>query len=347
MRISWGFAGHAISMALSSGRNLYWRAETLQFVNAMTLRSLLWLSLMAVVALPLKPAARLAEATNVQPSFTSEVDLVSLNVTVTDSANRYITDLSDQDFEVYEDGIKQDLTLFNKSNLPVALSLLIDTSSSMEERITTAQSAAVAFLQKLRPSDLGEVISFDNRVQVLQKFTGNAPALEKAIRSTAAHGSTALYNAIYIALRELKSLPARREDEMPRQAIVLFTDGEDTSSLVTFDEVLDLAHRSDTAIYPIGLVSNDPNPPRSVREATYALRQLANETGGRSFFPNDIRALGAAYGQIYNELSSRYTIGYTPKTVRHDGAWHRLLVRVARPNVAARAKQGYFAPASK
>jgi Ca-activated chloride channel homolog len=279
-----------------------------------------------------------------QPSFKTAVDVVSMNVTVTDSSNRYITDLAENDFEIFEDGVKQDLTLFNRSNLPVALSLLIDTSSSMEDRMTTAQDAAIGFIRKLRGSDLGEVIGFDSRAEVLQKFTNNTAQLEQAIRKTVAGGSTSLNNALYISLKGLKKIPTKTEEEVRRQAIVLLSDGEDTSSLVSFDDVLDLARRSETAIYAIGLMSDEPSQSKGFREATYALRQLTNDTGGRAFFPADVKSLASVYGQIYDELSSQYTIGYTSKNQKRDGAWRRLVVRVARPSVQARTKQGYFAP---
>ena len=280
-----------------------------------------------------------------QPAFRSAIDVVSMNVTVTDSSNRYITDLTEKDFEIFEDGVKQELTLFNRSNLPVALSLLIDTSSSMEDRMATAQEAAIGFVRKLRPTDLGEVIGFDSRAEVLQKFTSNPAELEQAIRKTVAGGSTSLNNALYISLKGLKKIPIRQEDEIRRQAIVLLSDGEDTSSLVTFEDVLDLARRSETAIYAIGLMEDSPGAQsKGFREATYALRQLTNDTGGRAFFPSDVKSLAGIYGQIYDELSSQYTIGYTSKNPRRDGAWRRLVVRVNRPNVQARTKQGYFAP---
>ena len=280
-----------------------------------------------------------------QPAFRSAIDVVSMNVTVTDSTNKYITDLTEKDFEIFEDGVKQDLTLFNRSNLPVALSLLIDTSSSMEDRMATAQDAAIGFVRRLRPTDLGEVIGFDSRAEVLQKFTGSTAELEQAIRRTVAGGSTSMNNALYIALKGLKKVPVQQEDEIRRQAIILLSDGEDTSSLVTFDDVLDLARRSETAIYAIGLMEDTgSSQSKGFREATYALRQLTNDTGGRAFFPADVRSLANVYGQIYDELSSQYTIGYTSKNPRRDGAWRRLVVRVARPNVQARTKQGYFAP---
>ena len=280
-----------------------------------------------------------------QPAFRSAIDVVSMNVTVTDSTNKYITDLTEKDFEIFEDGVKQDLTLFNRSNLPVALSLLIDTSSSMEDRMATAQDAAIGFIRKLRPTDLGEVIGFDSRAEVLQKFTSSTAELEQAIRKTVAGGSTSMNNAIYISLKGLKRIPIRQEEEIRRQAIILLSDGEDTSSLVTFEDVLDLARRSETAIYAIGLMEEGASgQSKGFREATYALRQITNDTGGRAFFPADVRSLATVYGQIYDELSSQYTIGYTSKNPRRDGAWRRLVVRVARPNVQARTKQGYFAP---
>ncbi len=283
-----------------------------------------------------------------QGTFRSAIDVVSMNVTVTDTSNsttRYITDLTEKDFEVFEDGVKQELTLFNRSNLPVALSLLIDTSSSMEDRMATAQDAAIGFVRKLRPTDLGEVIGFDSRAEVLQKFTGNTAELEQAIRKTVAGGSTSMNNALYISLKGLKKIPIQQEDEIRRQAIILLSDGEDTSSLVTFEDVLDLARRSETAIYAIGLMEdNAGGQSKGFREATYALRQLTNDTGGRAFFPADLKTLASVYGQIYDELSSQYTIGYTSKNARRDGAWRRLVVRVARPNAQARTKQGYFAP---
>src|SRR5687767_12987653 len=301
-------------------------------------RPLLFLFLATALAAPLVVRAQ-------QPAFRSAIDVVSMNVTVTDSTNRYITDLTEKDFEIFEDGVKQELTLFNRTNLPVALSLLIDTSSSMEDRMAIAQEAAIGFIRKLRPTDLGEVIGFDSRAEVLQKFTSSTPDLEQAIRKTIAGGSTSLNNALYISLKELKRIPVRQEDEVRRQAIILLSDCDDTSSLVTFDDVLDLARRSETAIYAIGLMQDAPGgQSKGFREATYALRQLTTDTGGRAFFPADVKSLASVYGQIYDELSSQYTIGYTSKNPRRDGAWRRLVVRVARPNAQARTKQGYFAP---
>jgi Ca-activated chloride channel homolog len=282
------------------------------------------------------------------PSFRAGVELVSLNVTVTEGA-RYLTDLTQDDFSVFEDGVKQDVTFFNATHLPIALALLLDTSASMDTKLPTAQEAAIGFARRLRQQDLAEVIDFDSRVVVLQNFTNSASDLESAIRRTSAGGSTSMYNAVYIALKDLKKVMARNVEEIRRQAIVVLSDGEDTSSLLPFEEVLDLAKRSETAIYTIGLRENDSTSSgsRLFREAEFVLRQLSQETGGRAFFPNHVADLSGVYGQISDELSSQYTVGYTSKNNRRDGAWRRVVVRVNRPSTIARTKQGYFGPTSR
>ena len=278
------------------------------------------------------------------PSFRAGVDIVSLTVTVTDQEGRYLTDLRQEEFAVFEEGVRQQVEFFNRTNLPLALSLLLDTSASMEDKLGTAQEAAVGFARRLRPEDLGELIDFDSRVQVAQGFTGDASRLEQAIRSTTAGGSTALYNAVYISLKELGKVRASSETDLRRQAIVVLSDGEDTSSLVTYDEVLDLAKRSETAVYAIGLQSRTGLASRGAREAEYMLRDLARQTGGRAFFPGRVEDLATVYGQIWEELASQYLLGYVSKNQRRDGAWRRTTVRVERPGAQTRAKLGYYGP---
>jgi Ca-activated chloride channel family protein len=276
--------------------------------------------------------------------FRSGVDIVSLNVTVTDGQNRYLTDLDQADFTVLEDGARQDLLYFSKENLPIALSLLIDTSASMEERLLIAQNAAVGFAHRIREQDLAQVIDFDSRVQIAQPFTADKAALEAAIRGTSSGGSTSLYNAIYIALRELKKVRTSRQDEVRRDAIIVLSDGEDTTSLVSFEEVMELAKRSETSIYTIGLQPREPAYAKGFREAEFVLRQLAQETGGRAFFAQKAEELTGVYGQIADELSSQYSLGYASKNARRDGAWRKLAVQVARPSAVTRTRRGYYGP---
>ena len=183
-----------------------------------------------LAAVAIAAAIRIASAQAPAPQppqapFRSAVDLVSLNVTVTEGGARYITDLTQQDFSVFEDGVKQDVTFFNRTNLPIALALLLDTSASMDSKLPTAQEAAVGFARRLQPQDLAEVIDFDSRVIILQNFTNSAPELESAIKKTSAGGSTSLYNAVYIALKDLKKVVAKNTEEIRRQAIVVLSDG--------------------------------------------------------------------------------------------------------------------------
>jgi Ca-activated chloride channel family protein len=279
-----------------------------------------------------------------QQVFRSGVDVVSLNVTVSDAQHRFNTTLEQSDFTVMEDGVRQDLLFFSRTNLPIALSLLIDTSASMEERLQVAQNAAIGFAQRIRAHDLAQVVDFDSRVEVVQDFTADKAALEAAIRSTASGGSTSLYNAVYIALRELKKMKAKASEELRREAIVLLSDGEDTTSLVSFEEVMELVKRSETTIYTIGLQPRDPTYVKGYREAEFVLRQFAQETGGRSFFVQKAEELSGAYGQIADELSSQYTLGYASKNGKRDGAWRRVQVQVTAGSGTARTKRGYYAP---
>ncbi|HVZ19614.1 MAG TPA: VWA domain-containing protein, partial [Vicinamibacterales bacterium] len=279
-----------------------------------------------------------------QRQFRAGVEIVSLNVTVTDPTGRYVTDLNQNEFQVFEDGAKQNITFFSRTQQPISLALLMDTSASMEERMGIAQEAAIGFARQLHKGDEAEVIDFDSQVRILSPFTGDQAALEKAIRSTTANGSTSLYNAVYISLKELKKTVAGiKPGDVRRQAIVLLSDGDDTSSLIEFDEVLDLAKRSETAIYSIGLRQGEIGR-REFHEAEFVLRQLSQETGGRAFFPTDARELPKIYQAIWDELSSQYVIGYSSSNPMRDGAWRRIQVRTTRPELAARTKTGYYAP---
>lgn len=287
-----------------------------------------------------------------EPLFKSGIDVVSLNVTVTDGTktadgrNLFVTDLTRDDFIVFEDGAKQEVTYFSRTSTPIALSLLIDTSASMETKLATAQAAAAGFVNRLRPEDVAQVVDFDSRVSILQNFTADKAILTSAITKTTANGSTSLYNAVYIALKELKKVQIKTADELHRQAIVVLSDGEDTSSLVPFEEVLELAKRSDVAIYTIGLRAKQDTLGRGFNEADFVLRQFAQETGGRTFFPQSVTELAAIYGQINEELESQYLLAYSSRNPKRDGKFRRIIVRTTRPNTVPRTRQGYYGPTS-
>ena len=193
---------------------------------------------------------------------------------------------------------------------------------------------------------MASVIDFDTRVKIRQDFTDDRTRLERAIRQTAAGGSTSLYNAVYIALKELgKTIRDEPLAEPRRRAIVLLSDGEDTSSLVGFDEVLDLAARSDTAIYAIGLLGRRDVRRHQAIERGPVRAAAAGATDRRTRVLSDRRE-GAAgiYGEIKAELSSQYSLAYESNNPRRDGQFRRIAVRVERTGAVARARPGYYAP---
>lgn len=274
--------------------------------------------------------------------FRVTVDLISLSVTVTDTRDRFVTDLFQEDFSVYEDGIRQEIEVFSREDLPLRMVLLLDTSASMDENMTFAQEAAVHFVETLEDDDLAEVMEFGGRGRptVIQPATDDKTKLTRAIRMTQAGGTTSLYNALYVGL---KNLDPRRQD-VRRQAIIVLSDGEDTSSIVTLDQVLELAKETDVTIYTISLRRKTQRRGRAFSEAEFVLKQLAENTGGQWFFPEAIRELDSVYGRIATELKSQYNIGYVSNNPKRDGSWRRVVVQTEYPNLLVRTKLGYYAP---
>jgi Ca-activated chloride channel family protein len=287
-------------------------------------------------------ASAAAPAQQPQP-FRGGIDMVSLNVTVTDGT-RYVSGLTRGDFEVFEDGVAQSISFFSREQQPIALAILLDTSNSMEDKLATAQEAAVGFVKRMRREDTIQVVEFNSRVQIAQPFTHDAAALERAIRGTSVNGSTSLYQAIYVSLKALKKERAQSPEDIRRQAIVVLSDGDDTSSLMTYEDVLEEALRSETAVYAIGVRQDSPRG--KFREAEFVLRQLSEKTGGQAFFPTSVLELQKIYAQISDELSSQYTLAYSSKNPLRNGMWRKISVRVNRPGAVARTRQGYYAPSS-
>jgi Ca-activated chloride channel homolog len=281
-------------------------------------------------------------------TFGVGIDVINLNVLVTDGRNRYITDLAERDFAIFEDGIRQELSLFNHEDLPLSVVLLIDTSASMDEKLGAAQTAATRFVKTLKPErDLAQVVQFNERVTTLQDFTGEHALLESAIRRTSASGPTAMHNALYISLKELGR--SRKAGELRRRAIVLLSDGEDTASLVKDEQVLELARASEVCIYAISL-RKDRGMERerlAFSQAEHILTALTRETGGQVFFPNSLSELDSVYERVAEELRSQYSIGYVSSNKRKDGHWRRIVVRTpTHDDLQIRHKLGYYAPAS-
>jgi VWFA-related protein len=292
-----------------------------------------------------------------------ETTLVTIPVSVFDRNGLYIPGLNQKDFKIFEDGKEQEIAYFGTSDKPFTVILLLDTSPSTEYKIDEIRSAAVAFVDQLKPQDRVMVIEFDANVHVLTEATSDRQLIYKGIRKADFGGGTSLYEAVDFSLRKrLNAIEGRK-------AIVLFTDGVDTTSRgrSTYDSTLALAEESDSLIFPIyyntyfdnrgglggggggwpGTIVFGP-PPRGTTSEEYALgkrylEELADYTGGRVFRPESTPGgLTAAFEGIAEELRRQYQIGYTPAEDGKPGQRKQIKVRVDRPNLVIRSRDSYI-----
>lgn len=281
--------------------------------------------------------------------FRAQTELVSFNVSVVGPDSQPVEGLTQDQFEVFEDGIRQDLQYFATGELPLDVIILLDTSASMGSSLALVQAAAVRFSQALRPHDRASVMVISGGLRILQPFTSDKSAVSTAIRQTRPMGRTPLYASIYTALRELEKT-ADAYDTPRRQAMVVLSDGQDTSSGFGFDELIDRVRRQAVPIYAIA-----PRPTQTIRaqreaafgentrEQDFELRRLAAETGARAFFPVVLQELAGVYEDIANELAHQYLLGYESSNASLDGAFRRIGLRVGAPGVKWRTRAGYLA----
>jgi Ca-activated chloride channel family protein len=292
-------------------------------------------------------AIALAQTQSQPPlTFGSSIEIINLTVTVTDAQGRLIPGLNREAFSVFEDGVKQELALFNKDRLPLSVVLLMDTSASMEDKIGAARNAAKRFVATLVSEDRARVVAFNNRIDILQDFTNDKVALGEGIDKLRPAGATALHNAFYVSIKDLQK-EKQAGAQARRQAIILLSDGENTASIVTDEQVIDLARKAEISIYSIRLTTDyEGDKGRAAfSQATHLLSVLARETGGQAFFPAQIQELDSVYDRIAEEMRTQYSLGYVPTNLKKDGRYRRIVVRVpARDNVVLRYKLGYFGP---
>jgi Ca-activated chloride channel family protein len=279
-------------------------------------------------------------------TFRARTDLVALQVSVVDAQGRSISDLRIEDFAVFEEGMRQPVTLFATSTSPVDIMLLLDTSGSMGERLAAARDAALELVHTLRPGDRAALVLFSDLVRIAQSLTDDHASLEAAIRSASPAGGTALHEAVYIALRDLARVQ-RAAKEIRRQALVVLSDGEDTSSRnVSLQDLLDTARRGSVTVYTIMPASSTEIDPfervaRGAPGAEFNMRNLARETGGRSFMPTRSEDLSSAYRQIAHELSQQYWLAYVAPA--SSGGFRRVSVQIVmQPELRVRTRSGYY-----
>ena len=275
-----------------------------------------------------------------QPTFRTDIDLISFGVTVSDRKGNYITDLTADDFEIIEEGQRQTIKVFARGDdtetaPEMHVGLLFDTSGSMGQDIQLSRSAAVKFLNTLSDAVDMTLVDFDTEVRVARYGQQDFPRLVERIRSRKPDGYTALYDALGVYL------DGAAEDD-GRTILVLYTDGGDTRSTIGFSDLMTLIRASDVTVYAIGFLNNQSSAVKAEQRAR--LHQIADTTGGQAFFPTTMKDVEGMYEKIVAQIRAQYSLGYTSTNTKQDGQWRKVEIKVKRPDVRLQSRKGYFAP---
>ena len=259
--------------------------------------------------------------------------IVVLNASVKDSAGRHVPGLTRAQFKVFEDGVEQPIEIFSAEDTPFAAVILLDTSGSMEERVSLARSAAIRFLDGLRHTDNASIYKFDSKIDLVQEFT-NSRDIAPSIFDVKAHGMTRMNDAIYEAAVQLSKRPEKR------RAIIVLSDGQDNFSKRSTDKALKAALDADAVIYTVDMA---PIGDSKRVQNQGPLKNLARKSGGTFVSTPGGAALRDAFAKIVEELGVQYTIGYSPQNTKQDGKWRKIELRVERPGLTIRTREGYNA----
>jgi VWFA-related protein len=286
------------------------------------------------------PKSNNSQSPGGQSRITVRVELVNVLTTVTDKKNRLVTDLTKDDFRIFEDGKPQDIRFFSReTDLPLRIGILIDTSNSIRERLRFEQEAAIDFLNvAVRPGkDLAFVVAFDVEPQLLQDYTDDIEKLSNAIQGVRAGGVTSLYDAVFFSCKE-KLLFFPPPEPYLRRVMIIVSDGQDNQSVHTQEEALSMAERAEVTIYTIST-----NWTGAEGRGDKVLRTLANVTGGHAFFPFEAADLAGNFEEVARELRSQYSLAYVSTNPAHDGTFRNIIIQPVDKNLRVRAKNGYFA----
>jgi VWFA-related protein len=293
-----------------------------------------------LVAQSPKPPAALAPSDD-QTRITLDVTRVQLLFTVSDKKGRFVSNLTRDDFEVFESKKPQSIVEFTaESDLPLRLAILIDTSNSIRDRFKFQQEAATDFVNTVirARQDKAVVVSFDTAAELVADLTDDTEKLAAAIRGLRPGGGTALYDAIFFACRD--KLMQDQPKIKFRRAMVILSDGDDNQSRYTRDQALEMAHKADVVIYSIST-----NRSGIDTDGDKVMKYFAEQTGGEAFFPFKAQDLSQDFENIANELRHQYNVLYRPEPLKADGLYHPVEVKVRnRKDLVVRASHGYYAP---
>jgi Ca-activated chloride channel homolog len=279
------------------------------------------------------------------PTFRSGIELVTFGVTVTDRNGTYVSDLTRDDFEVVEDGRPQAVRYFARGDAgdgapapELHLGLLFDTSASMREDIGLARTAAVRFLNTFQEAKDMALVDFATEVRIAKYGQGDFPRMVERIRSRRPSGETAMYDALGVYLDQAS-------DDDGRTILVLYTDGGDTRSSLSLNDIMTLVRASDVTIYVVGFLAHQSS--RGQFEQRARLTQMATASGGEAFFPSSMKDVQIAYDKVVAQIRAQYSLAFASTNTKLDGTWRKVEIRVTRPGfkgVRIQSRQGYFAP---
>lgn len=270
-----------------------------------------------------------------------DVNLVVLHATVLDDRGRFVPDLKQESFRVFEDRAEQKLAIFKREDIPVSVGLVIDNSGSMRDKRERVNTAALTFVKTSNPGDEVFVVNFndDFYLDTDKDFTNNVNELKEALERIDSRGSTALFDAVIGSLDHLK------KGTKDKKVLLVITDGEDNASRKSLAQTVQEAQKSDALIYTVGLLSQESK--RSAKRARQALTELSTATGGLAFFPEDVRDTEAICTQIAHDIRNQYTLAYYPTNTAKDGSFRSVHVDVIPPRghgkLTVRTRTGYYA----
>src|SRR5262249_1336187 len=269
--------------------------------------------------------------------FRSESRLVVLHATAEDKDGRLVMDLPQSAFQVYENGVRQQIKNFRKEDVPVSLGLIIDSSASMTDKRARVHAAAIALVQSSNPEDEVFIVNCDDRPSLSVDFTNDIGTLRKGLARIDSRGGTAMRDALRTAIEHLKG-----RNKKDKKVLVVVTDGNDNSSLEPLDAVIRAAQQNEVLIYSVGLLTEET--PREAEKAKKALDALARATGGQTYYPKDVSEIDHIAPQIAHEIRNQYIVTYSPTNQELDGSFRQIRLLVNAPEVSTiRTRSGYYA----
>jgi VWFA-related protein len=273
-----------------------------------------------------------------------DVNLVVLHTTVLDDRGRFADGLKQDNFRVLEDKVEQKLSVFKREDIPVSMGLVIDNSGSMRDKRPRVNQAAITLVEASNPQDEAFVVNFndDFYLDLDKDFTNSVPELKEALERIDSRGSTALYDAIIGSLDHVK------KGSKDKKVLLVVTDGEDNTSHNSLEKAIREVQKTDTVIYTIGLLSEESK--KNAKRAKRALEQIAQASGGISYFPESVEDVHTICEQVAHDIRNQYTLAYYPTNTRRDGTFRSVQVEVIPPRgrgkLSARTRNGYYAPGS-